>query len=168
MNQLADHAANPATSPERQSSLDDHIRSRIQSELEHLRKDEDDVRKQIELALEKENLDRERTMAGGASEGDGASLAAVKSSVTLMGDLEEIRSKVDRFHSRRDLSEFPQVKADGEAVVLCYRCAASSSLAFLFFVLMLSSKSKPSDPPRLLGRSESVQGVCGQIRTGIF
>lgn len=126
MNHLADNAASPTPSPERQSSIDAHVRARIQSELEHLRQQEDEVKAEIERALEKENLDREKAMAGeeSASEDseDGTSEAGrVRNSAVLLGDLEELRTKVERFQSRRALSEFPAVQAASEAVVSCYK-----------------------------------------------
>lgn len=120
MNQLSDRLESPETTPERQSILDTHIRARIQGELERLRKDEEDIRHEIEQALEKENLDQERSMAGEESEGSGGS-GGIKSSTVLLTDLEEIRSKIDRYNARRDFSEFPEVKTTGEAVVECYR-----------------------------------------------
>ncbi|KAJ3514577.1 hypothetical protein NMY22_g14686 [Coprinellus aureogranulatus] len=67
VNQLSDNLETPETTPQRQSVIDAHIRARIQGELERLKKEEEDVRHQIEAALEKENLDRERSMAGDAS-----------------------------------------------------------------------------------------------------
>jgi len=108
--------------------LDAHIRSRIQNELEHLRQEEENVRQEIEQALEKENLDGEKIMAGEASEGDGSAIGGVKSGAALTGDLEEIRKKVDRFHSRRDLSDFPGLKANGEDVTSCYRTHTTTPL----------------------------------------
>lgn len=148
MNHLADRLASPETTPERQSTLDAHIRSRIQSELEHLRKEEENVRQEIEKALEKENLDRERTMAGTASETEGDALGDVKSSAALVGDLEEIRSKVDRFQTRRDLSAFPAVKADGEAVISCYQCVYflfDTSTALLICIFVRANPTTPLD-----------------------
>lgn len=117
MNHLSDGSTSQDTSPERQSTLDTHVRARIRAELEHLRAEEEAVQKQIELALERENIDRELSLAGGesAEEGD------AKNSTTLLGDLEEIRSKVDRFQARRQLSDYPAVKESGEAVLLCYK-----------------------------------------------
>jgi len=129
VNQLSDRMNTLETSPERQSTLDTHIRSRIKSELEHLKQEEENVRLEIERALEKENLDRERSMAGEASEGeDGAAAGSVKSSASLMGDLEEIRSKVDKYQAKRDLTEFPDVKENGEAVIACYKANLSTPL----------------------------------------
>ncbi len=116
VDQLAANLASPEVPPERQSTLDAHVRSRIQTELTRLRKEEEDVRQKIEQALEKENLDRERSMTG-----DGSEMGAVKDSVSLLNDLEEIRGKVDRFHGRKDLQELPDVKTYQEAVLSCYR-----------------------------------------------
>lgn len=132
VNHLEDTKASDALSPQRQSTLDAQIRSRIQSELEHLRHQEEEVREEIERALEKENLDRERSMAGEESESDEEETAAgsVRSSAVLMGDLEEVRQKVERFQSRRALSEFPEVQAKSEAVVSCYRCVPSYEQPF--------------------------------------
>lgn len=77
---------------ERQYTLDSHIQQRIQSELARLRQEEDQVRDQIEQALERENLDRER----GTTDDKG-----VSHSVTLMQDLEHLES---RQASARELS----------------------------------------------------------------
>jgi MICOS complex subunit MIC19 len=110
--------------PARQTTLDSQVRARIQAEITHLQEEEQVVRAEIERALEKENLDKERSMAGAESltaEGAEGEAGNVKSSTALLGDLEEIRQKVDRFKSRQDLSEFPEVKAKGEAVVTCYQ-----------------------------------------------
>ncbi|KAJ7098183.1 hypothetical protein B0H15DRAFT_824520 [Mycena belliarum] len=110
---LADHALAPETPPERQAELDAHIRARIQTELHHLRAEEQAVRDQIHAALEKENLDREHAMAGDPD--------AVKAAPALLADLEQVRVKVDRFHARRDLAEYPALREHIEAVVACYK-----------------------------------------------
>jgi altered-inheritance-of-mitochondria protein 13 len=91
-----------------------------------LQEEEEHVRHEIQLALEKENLEQEKRMAGEASERDEdeSTLGSVKSTATLMGDLEEIRSKVDRFHSRQELEGIRTVKEKGEAVVSCYKYAS--------------------------------------------
>ncbi|KAG6865287.1 hypothetical protein C0991_003747 [Blastosporella zonata] len=121
VNQLSDKLDSSETSPERQSSLDAQIRSRIQSEIDALKEQEEQVRREIELALEKENLDREKGVSEDGSE-------RIPSSLELMGDLEEIRGKVDRYQSRRDLTDFPEVKSAGEAVVSCYRANQATPL----------------------------------------
>ncbi|KAF8652687.1 hypothetical protein AX16_004192 [Volvariella volvacea WC 439] len=136
VNHLADNLASTDVSPERQSSLDAHIRARIQAEIEHLRREEEDVRQQIEAALEKESLDRDRSSAGevvtsnieGGEESDTAVTGSVKHSAALLGDLEELKNKVDKYHAKKGLEVFPSVKADSEAVVNCYRANPTTPL----------------------------------------
>jgi len=118
VDQLQSNLASTTTPPERQSTLDSHIRSRIQAELARLREEEKDVREQIEIALEKENLDRERAMAG---EEDSEAVGSLKSSASLMGDLDEVQKKVERYHAKRDLADYPKVKEQSESLVSCYR-----------------------------------------------
>lgn len=122
VDQMSNRLASPEPTPERQSTLDAHIRSRIQAELVQLRKEEENVRQQIESALEKENLDRERAMAQDADESGG-----VKSSAALLGDLEEIQSKIDRFKSRKNLADFPALKEHQQAVIACYKYVSYSA-----------------------------------------
>ena len=74
--------------------------------------------------MEKENLDRERPMAGDASEGDGSGTGDVKSSTVLRGDLEEVRGKISKYQSRKELTDYPEVKSCGDAVAECYRYAS--------------------------------------------
>ena len=122
MNQLVDHQVSTDIPRERQLALDTHIRSRIQSELSHLQQEEQRVREEIERALEKENLDRERALAGEEGALDEAGHAgSVKSSAALMGDLEELRQKVEKYHARQESEELSTVRAKGEEVVLCYQ-----------------------------------------------
>jgi MICOS complex subunit MIC19 len=128
VNHLSDNAASTETTPERQTTLDAHIRARIQAELAHLRQEEENVRQEITKALEKENLDREREMAGGeagaadATESEGG-VGSVKSSAALQGDLEEVRQKLDKYKAKQELTEALEIKAHGEAVVNCYKYA---------------------------------------------
>lgn len=110
----------PETTPERQLILDSHIRERIRHELEHLKRDDENVRREIEHALERENLDRESSMAGEALQGDNT-VGDIKNSVSLLGDLEEIRTKIEKYQSNRRAPEFPEVEASGFAVAECYK-----------------------------------------------
>ncbi|KAI0747766.1 hypothetical protein C8Q80DRAFT_1168335 [Daedaleopsis nitida] len=129
VNQLVDHQASPEIPRERQLTIDAHIRSRIDAELSRLHNEEERVREEIERAMEKENLDRERGMAGEETASDEASpTGSIKSSAALMGDLEELRQKVDKYHARRDSEELATVRAKGEEVVLCYRSHPSTTL----------------------------------------
>jgi altered-inheritance-of-mitochondria protein 13 len=139
VNDLSDRLDSSSPSPERQATLDGHIRARIASELAHLREEEAGVRAEIEQALEKENLDREREMAG-AEEGGEEGAGNVRSSAALMGDLEEVRSKVEKYQARRELTEFPEVKRNGEAVVECYKCVPPLSLCGVLRLMRLFQK----------------------------
>jgi altered-inheritance-of-mitochondria protein 13 len=83
------------------------------------------VQREIEAALERENLDRERGMAGDATTAaaagaDGAH-GDVKNSTVLLGDLEEVRQKVDRYRVRASLADHLGVKETREAVASCYQ-----------------------------------------------
>lgn len=120
VNQLADNLESSDTPPQRQSLIDAHIRARINSELEALKQEEEDVRSQIEAALEKENLDKERSMAGESAD-DGSTAGDVKTSATLFGDLEEVRGKIEKYHAKKDMSGHPEIQEAGNAVVDCYR-----------------------------------------------
>jgi altered-inheritance-of-mitochondria protein 13 len=147
--QLSDTSLSPDVSPARRVLLDQDVRTKIGAEVarlrgyhsgtadgltnEHDKHDEgsggvDIVRREIEAALERENLDRERDMAGDAG-GDGEH-GDVKNSTVLLGDLEEVRQKVDRYRTRTSLTEHPEVKAAREAIASCYRFVLAS-LSFL-------------------------------------
>ncbi|THV08059.1 hypothetical protein K435DRAFT_815286 [Dendrothele bispora CBS 962.96] len=128
VDQLSDHTASPTPTPERQSTLDEHIRSRIQNEVKQLRKEEEEVHKAIHSALEKENLDREKAMAGDASESGETGAGTIKSSAALFGDLEEIRAKIERFQARKELSNYPEIKSSQEALLSCYKAHPTTAL----------------------------------------
>ncbi|EJF62523.1 hypothetical protein BD309DRAFT_946108 [Dichomitus squalens] len=129
VNQLVDHKESPEIAHERQLTIDAHIRARIQSELTRLHREEERVREEIERALEKENLDRERSMAGEDSAAEEAgSAGSVKSSAALMGDLEELRQKVEKYHARQQSEELSAVRTKGEEVVLCYQSNPTTTL----------------------------------------
>ena len=100
MNQLSDRQER-----REDPGLDAHVRLRIQVELERLRDEENKVREQIEAGLEKENLEKEKSMTG--------------TSGTLIGDVEEIQSKVNRFQTMREESE--GMRMVKERLVSCYK-----------------------------------------------
>jgi altered-inheritance-of-mitochondria protein 13 len=116
VNNLSARLASEETIPERQLAIDSHIRERIQRELTALRAEEEIVQFEIHRTLEKENLDREMSMVE-----DGSTHGGLKTGVALIGDLEEIREKVDRFQTRRQLGDFHSVKETGEAIASCYK-----------------------------------------------
>ncbi|KAF8197383.1 hypothetical protein BJ912DRAFT_953270 [Pholiota molesta] len=123
IHQLADRTASPETPPERQAILDAHIQARIRDELAQLKRDEELVQHEIEHALEKENLDREAAMAGEAAADDEAAGGAgrVRNSAALLGDLEEVRAKIEKYQVNKRTAEYPEVEASGAAVTECYR-----------------------------------------------
>lgn len=113
---LQESAGSPDTSPDRQSTLDAHIRARINAELGRLREEEKLVREQIEDALEKENLSRERA----GMDGDGAE-GGVTSSSSIQDALDEVQRKVDRFHAKRDIGGYQFVSESSQKLIECYR-----------------------------------------------
>ncbi|EJD53420.1 hypothetical protein AURDEDRAFT_157992 [Auricularia subglabra TFB-10046 SS5] len=116
VNQLSDQLTSPTVTPERQATLDTHIRGRIQAEVAKLREQEQDVMRQIASALEKENIDRERAL-------DGAD------SASLRHDLEQIQARVKAFEGRRRLAElYPEVKTSRDALIACYKENPNTSL----------------------------------------
>ena len=84
------------------------------------------MQREIEAALERENLDRERGMAGDAE--SGAAHGDVKNSTALLGDLEEVRQKVERYRERASLADHLGVKEAREAVTSCYQYVRPSYL----------------------------------------
>ncbi|KAG8851129.1 hypothetical protein FRB96_009470 [Tulasnella sp. 330] len=119
VNHLADNLASPQTDPVRQSTLDAHVRSRIQAELTRLQAEESQVRQEIEQALEKENLDREVDLI--ARKGDEGQEDAPTSSAALQADLEHVQQRAERFIARKKLDDLPEVKVTQEALIQCYR-----------------------------------------------
>jgi altered-inheritance-of-mitochondria protein 13 len=113
---LQESAGSPGTSPERQSTLDAHIRARINAELGRLREEEKLVQEQIEAALEKENLSRERE-GPDRDEAEGGAT----NSLSIQGALEEVQRKVDRFHAKRDISGYLSVNESSQKLIECYR-----------------------------------------------
>jgi len=51
----------------------------------------------------------------------------IKNSTVLLGDLEEVRQKVERYRERASLTDHLGVKEAREAVASCYQYVSSSS-----------------------------------------
>ncbi|GJJ09336.1 hypothetical protein Clacol_003558 [Clathrus columnatus] len=131
VNHLADSQASPETTPAQQSVLDAHVRARIQNEISRLRAEEEEVKQQIETALERENIDKERSAAGSESSGEGGDEGpdgVFRSSESLREDLEIIQKKVERFHRGSSLEDVPEIKETKERLVECYKNNQSTSL----------------------------------------
>jgi altered-inheritance-of-mitochondria protein 13 len=147
VNYIADKETSSEVSPQRQAILDAHIRERVQSEVNSLRAQEDSVRQEIERALEKENLDRER------GDDDGSTLGDVKASAALMGDLEEIRMKMGKFQSRQALAGSVAAMESGEALTDCYKCVKWFPRSL---PLITINQNKHFYPTELLARNEQI------------
>ena len=113
---LQESAESADTSPGRQSTLDAHIRARINAELGRLHEEEKIVREQIEAALEEENLSKER-----AGTDDDEAEGGINSSSSIQGALDEVQKKVDRFHAKRDISGYLLVSESSQKLIECYR-----------------------------------------------
>jgi altered-inheritance-of-mitochondria protein 13 len=61
-----------------------------------------------------------------AGEEESETVGNVKSSASLMGDLDEVQKKVERYHAKRDSADYPHVKEQSEALVSCYRYVSGS------------------------------------------
>lgn len=171
MNQLVDHQASPEIPHERQLTIDAHIRSRIQSELSRLQQEEERVREEIERALEKENLDRERSMAGEESASEEAGPAgSVKSSAALMGDLEELRGKIEKYHARQNSEELSTVRAKGEEVVSCYKyvCFRPVRSRFRSYVASRSHPTTTLDCWKAVEEFRASVAQVEQVRNVLF
>ncbi|EPQ31192.1 uncharacterized protein PFL1_01380 [Pseudozyma flocculosa PF-1] len=105
-------------SADRQATLDSSVQQRIKSELDRLRKEEAEVRSQIEKAIEKENLERESKHSG----------AEGKNSNVLRQELDEVRKKIERHRQKSDISAYAGVKEAQEQLVKCYKSQPERTL----------------------------------------
>lgn len=96
--------------------------------MSRLRAEEEDVRREIELALEKENIERERGVTEESEVESSEEETQARSSASLRADLEEVQKKVDRFQKRRGLDDEPEVNHAKEAVVECYKRNPTTTL----------------------------------------
>ena len=103
----------PGPEASRQSVLDENVQKKLSEELAKLRKQEKEVQMQINLALEKENLDREDKPRFGRKDKG-------QSSHVMQQELDRIKAQVEKY-KRRDMSSFPDLQKAREAVVQCYR-----------------------------------------------
>ena len=132
----------------RQSQLDASIQSRIKSELSRLKKQESDVRKQIELALEKENLDKESKLGKKGAQG--------RSSVLLKQQLDDISTKIEKHNQTREkLEKTPAIQKAREEVTKCYKCVLPSVIDWVHMTDLPSQGGNPDS--RLLGGSPELQ-----------
>jgi altered-inheritance-of-mitochondria protein 13 len=95
----------------RQSTLDEHVRERINSELARLKAQEAELQEKIHRALEQENLAKESSQE-----------KSVKSSQLLQQELDEITRKVEQHREKRNIEKnFPEVFQTRQQLLQCYR-----------------------------------------------
>lgn len=99
--------------------LDENVQKKLKEELAELRKQEKDVQKQIALALEKENLERESSSWLSKDKG--------QSSQLLQQELDRVKTQIEKYN-RRDMASFPEVVKARQAVVQCYRYVSTTCL----------------------------------------
>ncbi|GAA5869823.1 hypothetical protein JCM16303_001808 [Sporobolomyces ruberrimus] len=103
----------------RQEALDAHIQSRIQSELAQLRKQEQQVRQEIERALEKENLDREKGKSNQEEGNEGGK--GLSHSASLFEDLKQLEKRTAGVKKeRQETPEWKQVDEGKKALEKCF------------------------------------------------
>lgn len=114
----------------RQQALDAHIQQRIAAELQQLRQQEQQVRQEIERALERENLDRERGAAATAG-GEEGKPAALSHSASLLKDLEQLEKRASGLKKERaETAEWKAVDVGKEALERCFRCVPRLFLGY--------------------------------------
>lgn len=97
--------------------LDENVQKKLKEELAELRKQEKDVQKQIALALEKENLERESSSWLSKDKG--------QSSQLLQQELDRVKTQIEKYN-RRDMASFPEVIKARQGVVQCYRYVSTT------------------------------------------
>lgn len=119
LNKLEDvqPASAPVPGPERQGEIDATIHNKIRAELDKLRKQEADVQKQIELALEKENIERLGKQWFGRDKG--------QSSAHLEQELSALRAKIGKYAELPTAASFAGLQEARDAVIKCYRCVSA-------------------------------------------
>ncbi|KLO13600.1 hypothetical protein SCHPADRAFT_940261 [Schizopora paradoxa] len=136
VNEMTDSmvAAHPSS-----SSLDDRIRAQIKSEIQRLHDTEEEVQKEIAIALAKENDDGVHSRAAAATatpEQDGdetveeekeEATSHALNSILLSGDIEEVRQKVDKFAERKSVVDAQTSDAAG-SLLSCYKKNSSRPL----------------------------------------
>lgn len=117
----------------RQAALDQHIQQRITSELQQLRQKEQQVREEIERALEKENLDRER----------GAADKGLSHSATLMKDLEGLLERSAGLRKQREETDEWKAVDDGKKAL--HKCFMWVRRRLLSPALLLTQSCRRSE-----------------------
>ncbi|KAG8807854.1 hypothetical protein FRC17_004233 [Serendipita sp. 399] len=121
--QLSQNLEATTTSPEREESLDRHVRERIHAEILKLKEEEEEVKMALRTALEKENLGREKALSGGdKDDGDLESKnAGSRGTYSLREDIEAVKRRVEKYTQRKELGVDASIEESRKALVQCYR-----------------------------------------------
>ncbi|KAI3625160.1 hypothetical protein CBS9595_000521 [Malassezia furfur] len=112
LKEVTPDASAPAPDAKRQEVIDSSIQEKIHAELSKLRKQEQDMQKKIELALEKENIERQGKPWFGKDKG--------QSSELLQQELNRVKEQIEKFN-KRSIDSFPALKKAREDIIQCYR-----------------------------------------------
>ncbi|WFD01672.1 hypothetical protein MOBT1_000348 [Malassezia obtusa] len=112
LQEVTGDASASAPDSKRQELIDSSIQEKIHAELSKLRKQEQEMQKKIELALEKENIDRQGKPWFGNDKG--------QSSELLQQELNRVKSQIEKFN-KRSVDSFPALKKAREDIIQCYR-----------------------------------------------
>ena len=113
LKEVAPDASAPGPDAKRQELIDSSIQEKIHAELSKLRKQEQDMQKKIELALEKENIERQGKPWFGKDKG--------QSSELLQQELNRVKAQIEKFN-KRSIDSIPALKKAREDIIQCYRC----------------------------------------------
>ncbi|TIA83659.1 hypothetical protein E3P89_00547 [Wallemia ichthyophaga] len=93
-----------------QITLDDQIRNRINSELSRLRSEEHSIRQQIENSLAQDNAAKSKQPDN-----------SILSSENVKRNIDDIKTKIDKHHQKRDINNFPEVKNSHSSLISCFK-----------------------------------------------
>lgn len=110
INDLSDELTSETKNQPNQITLDEQIRNRINAELNRLRSEEHSVRQQIEQHLAQDNASK--------SKQDDQSIL---SSESVKRSIDDIKLKIDRHHSKRDMNNFASIKQSHNDLITCFR-----------------------------------------------
>ncbi|SHO78949.1 Uncharacterized protein MSYG_3298 [Malassezia sympodialis ATCC 42132] len=111
LEQVSPDPSVPAPDLSRQEQLDAAIQKKLHEELGKLRKQEKEVQTQIELALEKENLDKQAKSWFSRDKG--------QSSVLLQQELDRVKAQNEKYQ-HRSVADYPELQKARDAVSQCF------------------------------------------------
>lgn len=149
LEQVSPNPSVPAPDLSRQEQLDAAIQKKLHEELGKLRKQEKEVQTQIELALEKENLDKQAKSWFSRDKG--------QSSVLLQQELDRVKAQNEKYQ-HRSVADYPELQKARDAVSQCFLYVPASS----------HTQREQAPHPGLLEGGRGVQEGHGRRREGMW